>query len=489
MRHLLLIPTLLAAFAFAPAQEPTPKLTEAERLVQQLGSEDFLEREAAAKRLAELGADAIEELRAGSKSDNPERARRSLELLRKAERRVAHDKILTPTLVQLDAKEQPLDAVLADLSKQVQWEIVLGGMKPDQLATKKITLSTGKVAFWEAVLKLCDAADLQISSVGGFVAPGAMPYLGRAKPGVRVAADRNRAVVLEARDGAAKRPFSLNGAVLVEAVPFPKNGVSQPTALLQAWPEPRLQWEATAATKVTLATDATGAKIPAEYTPIPAPDPRATGKRVIFIQNADGTVTAVPDTGLDSPGSLKPNVRQAVIQFKPGDKGLTSAKGLDVSLFAKVRTGMEPLCRIGGLEAGKTASATGNSGVEITILYGTNRDGKLTASVTLVYELKAVTAAGVADDLPGVRGGSGFGNHTIFGLRITDANGKPYTLGLISGTNQLGENARVVRTVELELHPEKEGHGPPANIAFWGTHAKTVEVPVSLKDVPLTGGK
>ncbi|MFO0822689.1 MAG: hypothetical protein U0792_06145 [Gemmataceae bacterium] len=103
MPHFLLIPILLAAFVFAPAQQPAPKLTEAARLVQQLGSEDFLEREAAAKRLSELGADAIEELRAGSKSDNPERARRSLELLRKAERRVAHDKILTPTLVQLDA--------------------------------------------------------------------------------------------------------------------------------------------------------------------------------------------------------------------------------------------------------------------------------------------------------------------------------------------------------------------------------------------------
>ncbi|MFO0822688.1 MAG: hypothetical protein U0792_06140 [Gemmataceae bacterium] len=364
---------------------------------------------------------------------------------------------------------------------------MLGGLKPEQLAAKKITIATGKVAFWEAVLKLCDAADVQISSVGGFVAPGAMPYLGRAKPG-SVAADRNRAVVLEARDGAAKRPFSLSGAVLVEAVPFPRNSVSQPTALLQAWPEPRLQWEATAATKVTLATDATGAKIPAEYTPVPAPDPRTTGKRVIFIQNADGTVTAVPDTGSDSPGILKPNVRQAMIQFKTGDVAPKTAKDLDVSLFARVRTGMEPLCRIGDSKP-EDGQRHGNSGVEISVLYGTNRDGKLTATVTLAYELKAVTAAGVADDLPGVRGGAGFGNHTIFGLRITDANGKPYTLGLLNGSNQLAENARVVRTVELELHPEKEGHGPPATIAFWGTHAKTVEVPVSLKEVPLTGGK
>ena len=41
----------------------------------------------------------------------------------------------------------------------------------------------------------------------------------------------------------------------------------------------------------------------------------------------------------------------------------------------------------------------------------------------------------------------------------------------------------------LELHPDKDGHGPPAIATFWGTYAKPVEVPVVLKDVPLSGGK
>lgn len=496
MRHLLILAASFLAFAFSLAQEPTPKITEAARLVQQLGSEDFLEREAAAKRLEELGASAIEELRAGTKSDNAETARRSLELLRKAERRVSHEKILTPTLVQLDAKDQPLDAVLAELSKQVKWEVVLGGLKPEDLAAKKITIATGKVAFWDAVLKLCEVADVQIAGVSGFVAPGAMPYLGRAKAGVRVAADRNRAVVLEAREGAAKRPFSLNGAVLVEAVPFPKNVLPlaspQPAALLQAWPEPRLQWEGTAATKVTRATDAAGTRIPAEYTPAPIPDQRTTGNGTVIIRNPDGSITVVKGTGsdFDGPGGFKPNVRQAMILFKPGDDAVKVAKELDVSLFAKVRTGMEPLCTVRGLEAGKTASDTGTSGVEISTSYGKNTEGKLVATVQLAYDVKAVTPAGVGDDLPGVRGGAGFGNHSVFGLRVTDADGKPYTLGLISGTNQLaGPNNRLVRTLELELHREKEGHGPPAIISFWGTHARAVELPVILKDVPLTAGK
>jgi len=362
---------------------------------------------------------------------------------------------------------------------------------------RKITVSTGgKVAFWAAVLKLCDTADLQIAGVGGFVAPGAMPYLGRAKVGVRIAADRNRAVVLEDRGDSPKRPMSLNGAVLVEAVPFPKNvlplATAHPSALLQAWPEPRLQWEGTAATKVTRATDTSGAKLAAEFTPIPTGDIRATGTGTILIRNADGSVSVVRDTGsaFELPGGFRPNVRQAVIQFKPAEKAVSSAKELGVSMFATVRTGIETLCQVRDLEAGKAATGSAPSGVDVSVIYSTNAGGRLVASVQLSYDMKSIHAASVGDDLPGMRGGAGFGNHTVHGVRMTDAEGKPYTLGLSSGSNQLDPtNKRVQLKLELELHPDKDGHGPPAVLEFWGTKAKSIELPVVLKDVPLAGGK
>ncbi|VTT96619.1 Uncharacterized protein OS=Isosphaera pallida (strain ATCC 43644 / DSM 9630 / IS1B) GN=Isop_3205 PE=4 SV=1 [Gemmataceae bacterium] len=498
MRHLLSVPALLLALALGVAQEPAAaKPSGAARLVEQLGSPDFLEREAASKRLDELGAAVVEELRAGAKSDNPETARRSQELLRRAERRLVNDKILAPSLVQLDAKDQPLDTVLAELSKQVKCEIVVGGVKPEDLASKKVTVATnGKVAFWDAVLKVCDAADAQVAGVGGYVAPGAMPYLGRAKPGVRVAADRNRAVVLEARDGAPKRPFAVSGAVLVEAVPFPKNvlplSTPHPTALLQAWPEPRLQWEGTTAIKVTRATDAAGGKLAPEFTPVPTGDVRAAGTGTVLIRNADGSVTVVRDTGsaFELPGGFRPNVRQAVVRFKQPEKPAAAAKELGASLYATVRTGVEPLCEVRGLEAGKTATGTGAGGTEVSVTYSTDVRGRTVASVRLAYDMKAVRAATVDDDLPGAKGGPGSGNHTVYGLRVTDAAGKPYTLGLSSGANQIDPDAkRQVFRLEVELHREKEGHGPPAVVSFWGTQARAVEVPLVLTDVPLVGGK
>jgi len=147
--------------------------------------------------------------------------------------------------------------VLAALSKQAGFEVVLGGLKPDERASQKVTVATGKVPFWAAVLKVCDAGGLQVAGTGGFVAPGAMPYVPR-PPGkrdgdvLRVAAKPGMAVVLEARDGP-KRPASVHGGVLVEAFELPKAAASDKVAavVLQVWPEPKLAWQSTADVKVT----------------------------------------------------------------------------------------------------------------------------------------------------------------------------------------------------------------------------------------------
>src|SRR5262249_24611714 len=110
---------------------------------------------------------------------------------------------------------------------------------------------------------------------GGFSRPGGGPpprggspgarlrattRRGRAKPGVRLASDTQRAVVLEERGEAKRRPAAVCGAVLVEAVPFPSKTVpGQPSALLQVWPEPRLRWEGLTTTKLAKASDELGA--------------------------------------------------------------------------------------------------------------------------------------------------------------------------------------------------------------------------------------
>jgi hypothetical protein len=498
MRHLLVTAGALLVALAAFAGQPAPKPGEIAKLVEQLGADEFADREAATRRLEALGSAAIEQLRLGMRSENAEAARRAQELLRKAERRLASEKTLAPTLVELDAKDRSLDDVLADLSEQAKCEVVLGGAGLAELAAKKVTVSTGgKVPFWTAVLNVCDAAELRIASAGGFLAPGAVAAPRPRLVPVRVAKDANRAVVLEPRGKNPRRPAAVSGAVLVEAVPFPKwADASGPAVLIQVWPEPRLQWQSIGTVRLTAAVGPGGERLAPDAAVTTAPKLEPTGADGVFlVRNPDGTVRVVRDAGglqgIQTAGSFAPNPRQAVLRFKPGEKRPDVAKELSVSVFATVRSGFEPLCTIKGLEANKRMTATGPGGTELAVNYAADSRGRLVAEVLLSYDPQVVQQAGAGDDLPGtVAGGPGTGNSTVYGLRVTDADGKPYTLGLRSGTTIPDRSGRRIGTrAQLELHAGKNGVGPPESLTFWGTYLKPVEVPVVLKDVPLLRSK
>jgi hypothetical protein len=463
MRTPAVIAALTLAAAVAAAPVPKPDGREAAGLVEALGSAEFDEREAAGKRLEELGVLALTDLRAACLSENPEIASRAKDLVRKIERRASSDRALAPTVVELDAKDAPLDAVLAALSKQAGCEVVLGGLGVEELAAKKVTVATGKAPFWSAVLKVCDAADLQVAGAGGFVAPGAMPYRKPVGGKVRAAADANAAVVLEARDGAKRRPASVHGAVLVEAFEPPK-GAFTPVghgALLQFWPEPQLAWQAVANLKITRAADADGRRLAPDLTPPP--------------RLRNGTLT---DT------DLRPTLRQAVAKFKPGDAGpVKLARELSGSAYGLVRTPPEPLVAV-ALDPKKAVSAAGQANAEMTAALRT-ADGKTFVDVTLAFPPTTVDPVKPSDALPDLKPTPG-GNRTVLGVRVTDADGAAFTLALAKQTSDFDRaGRRVVAKLSLELVIAKDGPTVPAQVTFWGTTVRPVEVPFVLKDVPL----
>jgi hypothetical protein len=210
-----------------------------------------------------------------------------------------------------------------------------------------------------------------------------------------------------------------------------------------------------------------------------------------MVRNADGTARFVEELGPAASGGYTPNSRQAFVRFKGDGKPPVAAKELDVSLFATVRSEIEPLSVARGLEPNASATGTGVAGVDMTVRYGKNADGKLVADVTLTFDRNSVQSAGVGAELPGVKGGGpGGGNRAVYGVRVTDADGKPFTLGLANGSGHSDRvSGREVMVLSLELHPDKAGQGAPATVTFWGTYAKPVEVPVVLKDVPLSKSK
>ena len=168
------------------ASAPRDESDRIARLVRQLGSERFAEREQAAKELDEIGPPALTALReAAQKSTDPEVKRRAAELARKIEERQDREEILRPKRVHLAYTDTPLHEALGDFQKKCGYRLTLHDPngKLDELKKRPITLDTGDVTFWEALELFCKAAGL-VEAGHPAAAQPAQPMVGGGPPGV-----------------------------------------------------------------------------------------------------------------------------------------------------------------------------------------------------------------------------------------------------------------------------------------------------------------
>lgn len=212
----ILLPALLAGLLLPlpPAVAAEPDQTAIRKLVEQLGSDTFTEREQASKALDAIGLPALKALQEGSKNPDPEVRKRASDLLGKLEKRLASARVLAAKEVHLVCKDTPLQEAIDAFRKQSGYLIVLHD--PDgKLAGRRITLDTGKTTFWAALEKLCAAAEL---TEGDPTPVGTVPPVrGSAVPvpGVRIA-PAPRAVP---NQRGAKRADDQSGAVAEKPVP------------------------------------------------------------------------------------------------------------------------------------------------------------------------------------------------------------------------------------------------------------------------------
>ena len=508
-----------------PPPAPAPLKSPAAKLIDQLASDDFAEREAASKGLADLGPAALDEIRTACASPDPEVASRARDLAARITRRLDNEKNLAPTVVELTAVDTPLDTVLALLSKQSGYQVVLGGLKVDELAAKKVTLKTGKVSFWEAVRAVNDAAGLQIASVGGFTAIGSMPYSYRssqpasadrarqlgadrpplpggpgpiAKPieefkrsafAVRTAPLPNESVVLEARDPNKPRPWAAYGAVCVEAFPLPTppQGEDAAWSLVQVWPEPKVTWRETRGVSVRRADDDHAQAL----RNVPVFPPGQTINR--GVRMANGNVLILNEGGLEPRHSVPThnlNIRQAAVKFKAAEKPSASLAAFAGSVFGVIRSPLEPLA-VADLEAGKAVTAESPAGVSLkaTLSRGENSSDTF-VEVDLAYPQQLVEFARPTDPLPGTKAAAGVSNNTVYGLRATDAEGNTMALVPHGPVTHRIAPGRTGFGFKFLVRPVLgKPSGDPKAVTFWGTTGRAVEVPFDLRGAPLAAGK
>ncbi len=145
------------------------------RLVKQLGSNRFVERDRAKRELEAIGMPALEALRRAARSKDLETSRRAGELVRRMEEKIALDRLLAPKKVRLKLNDTPVPDAVAELSRQSGYNIQIQGDRAI-LAKRKVTLDTGETTFWQALDQLCQKAGL-VENSNPYNPYGVNPYI------------------------------------------------------------------------------------------------------------------------------------------------------------------------------------------------------------------------------------------------------------------------------------------------------------------------
>ncbi len=154
VRWTIAILSLCAFASWTQAQEPE----RIDALVRKLGSAAFVQREQARKEIEAIGPAALETLRRAGKTSDVETARRLAELIGRFEEQLLTQQILAPKVLDLYIMDASVQLAIAELSKQFGYAIQSQG-DATPFADKKVTL-IGKMAFWQAIDRLCEQGGL-----------------------------------------------------------------------------------------------------------------------------------------------------------------------------------------------------------------------------------------------------------------------------------------------------------------------------------------
>ncbi len=158
----LVVLSVCAAAGHAPADDTTPAADAAliHKLVEQLGNDDFNEREKASAALDALGEPALGPLHRALESTDEEVRKRADMLVSAIEKRLETAAALKAKRVHLVYKNLALKDALADFEKQCGYRFALQDFE-NKLGNRTITLDSGDAPFWQAFDQFCDKAGVK----------------------------------------------------------------------------------------------------------------------------------------------------------------------------------------------------------------------------------------------------------------------------------------------------------------------------------------
>ena len=520
MRTCAILPAVTAGLWMAAAygaEAPAPDRVE--QLVVQLGSPNYRERVAASRALDALGDAALEPLRRAAQSADAETRRRALELVERIELRATTARLLAPATVSLDIHQLSRNDAIAEFNKATGASLRLHSNEPIGTGGRRVTLRTGPVTFWEALEQFCKAADLRewdgLTSLGRPLPPGiadavppAIQIQGGAIPGggaiqgriiingtpIRPTAAPPAQFVL--LDGpAVPTAEARTGAVRVRCLPpgtqFPSDAVGQDELLfpLQVSAEPRLQVQGGVTLRVEKAIDDRGQSLVA--TAVTARLPRNAAmeeeQRMMLMLLNNGINVPLP-TGFAGPVGIK---------VRKGALAANMLRELTGSIGAQVRI-TEPLVVVENPAAAGKSESRSPHGVALAVneIDKTARgDMKFSIRLSVSPDVQPGQAAQFVARGPAPLGvwvggnqplpSTPLGTTEFSGLTLVDAKGRRFEVGQAQQElTQFGPQGWTYN-ITVAFRTTAEGMGEPAKLMFTGSRPAMVEVPFTLKDVPL----
>jgi hypothetical protein len=158
---------VLLASLPSPAEEVASK-EKIDRLIEQMGSSAFAERQKAMQALDAIGGPALEVLKKAAQGGDAEVRSRAGDLVKKIETRLTREKVLAGKRVHLVGKDMPVKDAVAGFQKKSGYIFYLHD--PDnQLKDRTVTLDTGETTFWHAFGLFCAKAGLVEATVDDLV--------------------------------------------------------------------------------------------------------------------------------------------------------------------------------------------------------------------------------------------------------------------------------------------------------------------------------
>ena len=502
-----------------PADEPLNS-RRIKELVTQLGSREFHEREEATQHLIAAGAPALEYLHHATTSSDAEIRRRAREAEERIERKIEMARLLKPQLVHLIYRDTPVADAVADLAKKSGYPVQLDD--PARMANRKMTLDTGEVSFWEALDRFCRATGLierRALPPANQNTQGMSPQemerrlwekrmlirRGLTVPPARV--DFGKIVLIEGKQD--NLPTVYLGGVRIRAMsantPIPGHGVSpeESYVVLDVAAEPSIDWRGVLGVHVQKAMDPERRQVAQAQESIPyantVDDLNAMGGVAAFKQLnmnngviwRNGVFFSGDIDNLANPANL--DTREFPLRFKRSSRDMKQLREIEGILFARVQTPQGPL-----IQADKILQAEGKTfkGPEDSYLKIHEAQQNDSGRVHMRITLRAPT---MSDDALGMMGGAIFvrrfngrmafmaqhesENVAAQNLALQDSKGRPFQLASSEETTQVN-GAEVTQEFRL-IFQGRQGLEPPARFVYSGHRLVTVEIPFTLKNVPL----